>query len=586
MKPSRPAKDREHVPQVELPTADRITLREIVLVAAVLAIGAAARLFFLSHAAVEHFDEGVYASNLYFGPPEYAYPQQRFYAPPLLPALIEAGMIAGLSPNLAALMPGFLAGCGTIVAVWWFGRSWFGAEVGLSGASLAALNDFHLTFSATALTDVLVGLWLVLAVDAIGRSLAGRDYRWAVAAGIYTGLAWWTKYNGWLPLAIEAATLPVLWFFLRPRRRDVVTWLGCLAVTCLVAAAVWSPYYFSLQSSGGYGPIAENHARYVVGLTGWLASAQRQITNQIVIGNGWTVLGLVLAVVLPQLLDPRRPLEVLLVVFQALITTFGVLLATFTFVLGLGAVVGIGRMAVAAGRAPKFDAAWRRRAVGLALIVVWWGAMLVATPLYTPYARLTLPLILAAMLAAALNWSPVLREPEDERATWQPGAVWGCLAVIVWLGIGFGLQALGPHQDVRERSVDRRDLVEIAQLVRLTERSFGQPRVIYVYGEPAIYFQLRAAGEPNVSPVQLAPVDPATSDGQPIPTLLIAGPHAHRDPQFQQQWAAVKDRWELIHEYEYQPGDVVWLDLNDPRRSPQETADLDRVRLYRLKASR
>ena len=105
--------------------------------------------------------------------PEYAYPQQRFYAPPLLPALIEAGMIVGLPPNVAALLPSFLAGCATIVAVWWFGRSWFGPAVGLSAATLVALSDFHIAFSAAALTDVLLGLWLVLAVDAIGAVVGG-----------------------------------------------------------------------------------------------------------------------------------------------------------------------------------------------------------------------------------------------------------------------------------------------------------------------------------------------------------------------------------------------------------------------------
>jgi hypothetical protein len=36
-----------------------------------------------------------------------------------------------------------------------------------------------------------------------GRSLLQQDLRWAIGAGIFTGLAWWTKYNGWLPLAIE-----------------------------------------------------------------------------------------------------------------------------------------------------------------------------------------------------------------------------------------------------------------------------------------------------------------------------------------------------------------------------------------------
>src|SRR4029078_171014 len=112
--------------------------RELALLAGVLVIGCALRVGSLSHSAVEHFDEGVYASNIFFVPPDFAYPMQRFYAPPLVPALIEGGMLAGLPKHLAALWPGFLAGCGTIAALWRFGRSWFSPRAGLAAATLAA----------------------------------------------------------------------------------------------------------------------------------------------------------------------------------------------------------------------------------------------------------------------------------------------------------------------------------------------------------------------------------------------------------------------------------------------------------------
>ena len=113
-----------------------MTRRELVILATLLAAGVALRLVALSQSAVEHFDEGVYASNLWFGPPDYAYPLRHLYAPPLLPALIETGMIAGLAPNLAALLPSFVAGSATIVAIWWFGRTWFSPAVGLAAAAV------------------------------------------------------------------------------------------------------------------------------------------------------------------------------------------------------------------------------------------------------------------------------------------------------------------------------------------------------------------------------------------------------------------------------------------------------------------
>ena len=556
------------------------TRRELVLLGVVLTAGIATRVWAVSHSAVEHFDEGVYASNIYFGAPDYAYPQQRFYAPPLLPALIEAGMIAGLPPNLAALLPSFLAGCGTIVALWWFGRSWFGPEVGLAAAALAALNDFHIAFSATALTDVLLGLWLVLAVDAIGRSLVNGDRRWAIGAGIYTGLAWWTKYNGWLPLAIEAAALPVLWFFLRPPRKQLQRWLACFAITALVAAAIWSPHFLSLQRYGGYGPIAANHAKYVVGVAGWFHSAGTQIANQIAIGFVWSVLGVAFAMFAFHLMqEPRTFLRTLWLAFNCLMGAIVLMLFTASFVVGVGAALGLSQMLVALHRAPKLDAIWTPRAIGLFLVLTWWAALLVATPLYSPYPRLLLPCLLAAYLGAALLAAPELvpAEPQAEPSRWS-----GCLFVgLIICGNGL-LVPIVPHQDHWERSGDRRGLVRVAEQIRATDIRVGG-RVIYVYGEPALFFQLRAAGEELVSPIQEIPSRAAMLEGKAIPTLLIAGPHAHRDPEFVRQFDAVQDRWELVQEFDYQPSAIVWLDLNDPRRSPKETEKEDRIRMYRLR---
>jgi 4-amino-4-deoxy-L-arabinose transferase-like glycosyltransferase len=516
----------------------------------------------------------VYASNLWFGPPDYAYPLQRLYAPPLLPALIEAGMIMGLPHNFAATLPSFLAGCATIGALWWFGRTWFGPAVGLSAAALGAFSDFHIQYSAAALTDVLLGLWLVLAVQAIGLSLSRGDLRWAVAGGVLTGLAWWTKYNGWLPLAIEAAALPVIWFFQRPPARQWRMWLACFAVTALTAAALWSPYLLSLQAHGGYGPIAANHARYVVGFAGWLTSAGRQISNQHAIGIGWSMLGLFMAWFLPSLLVPRTVRENLWGFVSTVPSAIGVLLVTGLFPVAVGAAVGIARMLIAIQAAPRLDATWQRRLIGVSLLAAWWGGMLVATPLYTPYPRLALPITIAAWLAASLNWDEPLITGD------QPPRIAGCL---LWLAIGCGLvafQALIPHEDHLTYTGDRRGLESIAQEIRAGHEP-REPRVIYVYGEPAMLFQLRAAGEEIVIPVQDIPPSPAAENGQPIPTLLIAGPHALRDPGFQQQMAAAHARWMLVSEFSYQPSYVVWLDLNDPRRSPQETSSLDRVLVYR-----
>jgi 4-amino-4-deoxy-L-arabinose transferase-like glycosyltransferase len=520
----------------------RIERREAAVLFAVLLIGIGLRLYALSHSAVEHFDEGVYASNVYFGAPDYAYPQQRFYAPPLLPALIEAGMLAGLPPNLAALLPSLLAGCGTIAALWWFGRSWFSPTVGLAAAALAALSDFHIAYSAAALTDVLLGLWLVLAVDAIARSLVNGDYRWAIGAGIYTGLAWWTKYNGWLPLAIEAAALPLLWLV---TQRQFLRRLSCFAVTAFTAALVWMPYYLSLQSQGGYGPIAGNHAKYVVGLSGWLDSAGRQIAAQQVMA------GLIGAICLA--------------------------------IAAVAAPAGIAARLSVCFRAGGLDDAGTRQTVGTCLIAAWWTGLLVATPCYWPYPRLILPWLLATWLGAALGWHEAWKFVEQR---WRPQGLphWLLAASLpAALGCLYLLGQLLPAAPDNAPGNERRGYVQIAKSIHGTLPP-SQSRAIYVYGEPALFFQLKALGEVNVGPVEGIPSESAATLGEEVPTYLIIGPHARSDPQFVKAWEDAQGRWEQVLSLDYRPGAIVWLDRFDPRKAKLKQQPSEAVEVYRLRA--
>jgi dolichyl-phosphate-mannose-protein mannosyltransferase len=561
-------------------TVAQVTRREWILFGAILAAGIGLRSFALSRSAVEHFDEGVYASNMYFGSPEYAYPMQRFYAPPLLPALIEAGMVVGLPPNLAALLPGFLAGCATIVALWWFGRLWFGPEVGTAAATLAALSDFHILYSTAALTDVLLGLWIVLAIDAIARSLLASDYRWAVGAGIYTGLAWWTKYNGWLPLAIEAAALPVLWLAIRPSEKEMISWLTCFAITALVAGLIWTPYYVSLQSQGGYGPITANHAKYVVGISGWLDAARQQAAAMATLESPISMAGVYLA-----------PAAALLCSRIHGVRRWGYLayamgMATAAWVFGVTVLLaGAGAMRMfgwAIGLEPRAinEAAKRRSAVGNALVAVGFIALFIATPLYTPYPRLLLPWLVATWLAAgqAANWLVNLEGvyQELQRTRWRRLAF-----VFAFAALGIVVALINPKRPNLSLARDRRGLERVATGIR-SALARDEARGIYVYAEPALYFQLRAAGEEYVAPVQAPPREAATIDGKAIATFLVVGPHGQRDPQFQEQMVAAQDRWELLQTFDYSPSSLVWLDLHDPRRG-SETSEQDTVRLYRLR---
>ena len=187
--------------------------RELVLLAVIVLLAAACGSWLrFARSAVEHFDEGVYASNIYFGAPDFAYPQQRFYAPPLLPALIEAGMLAGLPPNVAALSAGFSRrlrdDCCPVVVRAKLVRPGGRSGRGDAGGSLRFSHRLQRDGARPTCSWACGSYSPSMRLPA--RSLA-EDFRWAIGAGLYTGLAWWTKYNGWLPLAIEAAALPLLW---------------------------------------------------------------------------------------------------------------------------------------------------------------------------------------------------------------------------------------------------------------------------------------------------------------------------------------------------------------------------------------
>lgn len=550
------------------------------MLAVVLSVGIASRLVAFSRSAVEHFDEGVYASNIYFPPPDYAYPQQRFFAPPLLPALIEAGMIAGFPPNVAALLPSLLAGCATVAAIWWVGRSWFGPEVGLSAATLVALNDFHVAYSATALTDVLLGLWLILALDAVARSLTQTDFRWSIAAGIFTGLAWWTKYNGWLPLAIEAVALPLLYLLLRPASKQLLTWCASAAVTAIVAIGVWCPYFFSLQSVGGYGPIAENHARYFVGLPGWLDAASRQIANQYGMETLLSAAAVAAALALPGLLHTEEAWDRIWRGGICVAVGFLAIFWSCAVVAGVGAMIGIARLLLARHQETT-SPFWRQMMIGFGILTVWWAGLVLATPCYTPYPRLFLPLLLASSLGFGLNAA----ESVDDISFWPGGweharhsRIFG-IAILIAL---FAVPAIFfPHEHHLLQSHQRRGLVHIAKQIRDAAANH-ESRVFYVFGEPALFFQLRAAGEPFVAPVQDVPKQVATLNDRAVPTYLIVGPHAQTDPQFKQQWSSVEDSWQLLEAFDYTPSAVVWLDLHDPRR-PIEALAGHSIRLHQLR---
>src|SRR5262249_29433588 len=106
-------------------------------------------------------------------------------------------------------------------------------------------------------------------------------------AGATTGLAWWTKYSGWLPLAIGLAGL-VPWCVFKPASSDgaagfpshsarLAVAISKWAAVALIAFFVWAPWLWLLQAKGGYAAVRANHSGYyVTGFSGWYDSLVQQ----------------------------------------------------------------------------------------------------------------------------------------------------------------------------------------------------------------------------------------------------------------------------------------------------------------------
>ena len=432
----------------------RYSKQELLLVLMGLLLGVAFRGLHAEQLAVEHFDEGVYASAAWYdsstGQP---WPMRHLYAPPLLPRTIQVlSAVPGLS-SVAPFLPSMLLGSLTILVLWWLGRSMFGQSAGLLLVYVVGLSDFHILFSRMAMTDVPVLFWTSLAVGVGVKGLQSRSVRTMALAGLCTGIAWWTKYTGWLALAILLSGTGFWWILIGRREMSAMQLTKLLGSTVGTAVLVWLPWYLMLDSVGGYAAVAANHGGYLVGLDGWqnrlgshmlyqfrfdswlgpasiglglLAAGSRRwielkrsTWNAAADGTGNTA---VAAFPSPAILGRFVVSAVVLAVVAAGIGSAGLLTC-----LAVGGMAGMflwptlqelhrrsisnDRSAPAPGGSAYYDADLNSAAsidpaLSSCILVAWFSGMLLATPMYHPFPRLSLPLLAAIWLAAAagITW--------------------------------------------------------------------------------------------------------------------------------------------------------------------------------------
>ena len=596
-----------------------IPRQELMAVIAVCILGALIRCLFLSETAIEHFDEGVYASNLWFSPEQGAeYPGRYFYAPPLFPFLIEWSMIFLGSGAWATFLPSLLLGVSTVPLVWWVARNWFGPAAGLVAAILASFSDLHLVYSRAALTDVGLGFFLLLGVYFIWKSYLSRDWKWPVLAGVTVGAGWAIKYNGWLPLAVGLSGLLPWILFHRSQWNLKTAYFLRWCVISVVAFLIWSPVLIGLQESGGYSVVAANHSRYVVGFSGWLDSFSRQIENHGLLEGTLSYAGLGLVCLVLCLLfirwnwlrirqreeggtEPQSECSTWTLILGGVLAALplvGAWIWGITPMLGiLGAAGILLQLFFAEGRFrlsqeeegnPQGDLNSPALKCSLAawLLAAWFCGLLLATPLYYPYPRLTIPWTMSAWLgtSAVAGWleqrctgsfflfGSDKNKLELQITRYVPGiSVVLLVLILVVYSKPWRVAAWKPRNGLA--------VVSRQVLSDMQAKPVSSPAeyILYTYAEPGLFFNLRAQGHQLTAPV--ADFQFLESLPSEVPVYLIAGPHAANDADFQKKFDQVRDRFDLVKAYEYSPSLLVRL--NQAHLSGKD--ETEPVLLYRAK---
>jgi len=604
---------------------------EGILLLVIILTGALLRITALPNHAIEHFDEGVYASNIWFSAADhYQYPYRHLYAPPLLPWLLEWSILLFGPTAPGTMSVGIITALSTLILIWWVAREWFGSAAGLIAASLCALNDLHALYSLTALTDVLLCFWMLLAVYGYWKAVTTNRVRLAFFAGICTALAWWTKYNGWLPIAIAfAGIFPWLWFHVRnskQRRHAIRCWL-IMSVTALL---LWSPVLYELQQFGGYISVMQNHKQYAVGFAGWWNSCWRQFGNLRSLESLLSGCGLLLAFISVAMLTylrrgrpgwnggldgsadsaahhietgqpVRRILSLGLAAFCiAIWGDLSIALLTIGLLLGGNVCFQLAYGFPAQSAEDSNSEAAEKPLAGW-LVAAWFCGLLCAIPLYTPYPRLLLPWLMSCWLAIAGLASYWIDNSESVAPTDSAGAKKINFEIMMTMSLTvLMLLALfsAPFQNSPPAIWQpRTEMKSIAELISidLTKQLQHAPgeRVLYVYAEPALFFHLSTLGE-IVAPVGQLDLTPAVANGQTLPTYLVTGPHAARSNTYQTDWQTHQDLYEPAipdkNVYSYTPSPLVLLNYYSASRLENDNQTgkppiTEQIHLYRLKSS-
>ncbi|MBL8815601.1 MAG: glycosyltransferase family 39 protein [Planctomyces sp.] len=568
--------------------------------------------------AVEHFDEGVYASVLWHdslvGTP---YPSRHLYAPPLLSALISLSDSVTGNSEIAPFLPALILGSLTVPLFWRVTRDMFGSVAGLFGAGLIAMSDFHIQYSRMAMTDVPVLFFMLLAIWQGLKGIERDSMKHVFAGGLSCGIAWWFKYTGWLPIAILWAGVGLWWLWAGRRQRRILGLIRLGMVFAGTAFVVWLPWWIALQSEGGYSAVAANHAGFLQGWKSWMPhfivqlTAQFQLdglTGSLSVGLGLIVAGFARWLKLRSFTwnfvqaenDTFPPVRLLFRFGLAGLAMSVIALSIPTPLLltcaGLGGVSGVvlwkvlqrlydrrhreDLSPVEGWRIPltEEDLRWSATIdpqIGVSIVAVWFLSMLVVTPLYHPYPRLMFPFLGSVWLGASAgvgwwiesNLSVARREMSQRVKVTLTDRLGQIVAALLTFCVVISVQAMDVpfHTNIYEdRSTLRGAAMQVAELCRNDAGEGAKEIVVYAFGEPAFLYHLNRGGEIGV-PVADLSVQPVYHKTDEVPTYLVFGPYAKTSDRFWDSFLRETQRFEHLGDVEFRPGTAVQFDLFTPR---------------------
>jgi hypothetical protein len=177
------------------------------------------------------------------------------------------------------------------------------------------------------------------------------------------------------------------------------------------------------------------------------------------------------------------------------------------------------------------------RALAEAMLLAWVVGLLVATPLYRPYPRLTLPLAVGALLTCSVlwrrGWAPFTATTEFSRRAWLGPAA---LLTTVFLVGGWRGSIVWEDRTYYQAAARQLELV-----IHREARKASTPSVVYASGEPALVYWLHSMGIPAANSASLDVHGPPG-----VHTDLAIGPVTRTSAEFATDWDRLSPQFEQI----------------------------------------